>query len=214
MAFEHLKDLFTPATPRRRVSVGHGQEEQLREALTTFRTQFPDLPPIPAQPIEYEGWFADVGKRAQIRSQTRTLAQHVAMLEGLNRLQKEWLELARTYLEFYRTRSRGAVEDKKIAAELMEEEARLKRAELEIAKLDAEIGRVRSGQGSEQEVRPADARKERLTRELDELTSTVATIAAVNEWERRMVEQDPQNKELIEDLAEDRRGALKEGRKK
>ena len=201
---EEQEPTMTPPDP-----IGQAPRIHLREGLARFRDQFPDLPPIPAQPIEYEGWFADVGKRAQIRSQTRTTAQHVAMLEGLNRLQKEWLELARTHLEFQRIRSRGVVEDKTIEAELKEQELKIKRAELEIAKLDQEIAQVNAGQGREQESRPAESLKERFTRGLDSIRGGVA---AVNEWKQRMIEQDPQNKELIEDLAEDRCAAIKEGR--
>ena len=80
-----------PAWVRREptMSAEEKLEHNLQQGLSTFQHQFPDLPPIPAQPIEYEGWFQDVGKRIQVRSQRRTIVEHVRMLEQLNTLQKQ-----------------------------------------------------------------------------------------------------------------------------
>lgn len=178
-------------------------EQNLRGHLLTFITEFPFLPPIPLHPLEYEGWFRDARKRAHMRSEKRTAAEHGRFLEELNRIQREWLAFAQTALELRRTRARGTLEDKKIERELRE-------TELAIAKLDVEITQVKAGtlQG-EANVREPDA----VERIVQKVRSKVRAGIAIDRLKEELAKEHPEYKEVIERIADDEHGRLMDDRK-
>ncbi len=87
-------------------------------ASSSFVSKSGGLPALPERPIDYEGWFQDVKKRIEMRSEKRTLIEHVEMAKRFNELHSQWLRLAHTNYELSRVNARASVEDAKIKLEL------------------------------------------------------------------------------------------------
>src|ERR1019366_7227924 len=103
--------------PRQRLETEY---QALRGSLIEFRVEIGGLPALPERPIDYEGWFQDVKKRIEMRSEKRTLIEHVEMAKRFNELHSQWLQLAHTNYELSRVNARASVEDAKIKLELKE----------------------------------------------------------------------------------------------
>lgn len=117
-------------------------QQEFHTRLTRLQNVFPDLPPLPVHPINYEGWFMDVKKRVEIRSQQRTAQERLKLMKQVNDLQAEWLKFAQITHELNRFSAKVAVDDQKIQKEKEELELEKRKIELEKEKIDRELKRI------------------------------------------------------------------------
>jgi len=175
---------------------------ELRVRLIEFSRQIGGLPALPDRPIDYEGWLQDVKKRIEMRSERRTLSEHVETVKRFNDLHAEWLRLAQLRYELGRVGARGAVEDAKIQLEL-------KQIAVENAKLDQQLRELTSPKPPP----PAPPTDEQRIRQLFRRANTIAMLNRVADEEIARYDDDPGTQDIIRRIRDDERQRILEGRR-
>jgi hypothetical protein len=79
------------------------EETQFDQKMRTFRVQHPDLPTIPADPRQYEGWWQEVARRIEIKAISKTLIEQQRLAKQVTDLHEEHLRYLKTTREINQT---------------------------------------------------------------------------------------------------------------
>lgn len=131
--------------------------DALRVKLTGLNTVIPGIPPLPARPIDYEGWFTDVRKRMEMRSVQRTLDEQINTWRRYDDLYRQYLSLmktsyalAETSHDFKRLGDRMSVNDAELKLKRKEIDIHLKELDVRDAELDIKMKQLREGKSAGQ----------------------------------------------------------------
>lgn len=178
------------------------QYEVLRGELVRLTKEVGSLPAVPNRRVEFEGWFKDVKKRIEMRSERWTLIEHVEIAKRFNDLHSQWLQLARTDYELSRVNARAEVEDAKIKLEL-------KQIEVEMARLDSQLKDLRQ----ERVAKPTPSTEEDRLRTAFQRANTIAALHRIQAEELARYADDPEMRDIITRITDDERVRILEGRK-
>jgi len=178
--------------------------EGLRVQLAGLGTMIPGIPALPVRPIDYQGWFEDVRKRMEIRSEQRTLDEQIGLWRRYDELYRQYLGLMRTAYalaekshDFRRLGDKVSLDDAELKLKQRQVEISLKELDLRDAELDMKIRRVREGTTA-----PEKQADEHL-RAAFKPASDIAAIRRIEKEEAAKYPDDPDLQARIHRVADD-----------
>jgi len=132
--------------------------DALRTELAGLQVMIPGVPSLPARPVDYDGWFQDVFKRMQMRSEQRTLDEQISIVTRYDGLYRQYLGLMKTTYEivlkthdFKRLGHTVSLDDDELKLKRRQIDIRLKELDLRDAELDRDIRLMREGKSKTQD---------------------------------------------------------------
>lgn len=104
--------------------------------LNALIAAYPDLPALPSSSVEYDGWFQEVWKRAQIRSVARTQTEWLVLLKQLSECHEHWLKITQTRKALLREVGKDAKHEE---IQDLQHQAQRMRLQVEIAEAEKKL---------------------------------------------------------------------------
>jgi hypothetical protein len=162
-----------------------GAFDALRAEVAGLQVMIPGVPSLPTRPIDYEGWFADVGKRIQMRSEQRTLDEQIKIQSQYDQLYRQYLSLMKTAYEIAQTShdfgqlgEKVSLDEKELKVRGKEINIRLKELDLRGAELDVKIKQAR-----EKKLKSQEQPEEERFREKFKTAKDIDTIRRIEKEE-------------------------------
>lgn len=144
----------------------HNSNEAQRAQLLALKNDFPGLPAVPMQPLQYDGWFNEVRKRLTMRTLGLTVEQETKLQIQLNALQGARLSGVKTETELQEAISKLAITQRRAMERAQSEDAITKRqSERDLLNMDLEIAKLQRQLDDLKNPPKTDARPTGQTRE-------------------------------------------------
>ena len=135
--------------------------DSLSVELKSLSVLVPGVPPLPARPFEYDGWFDDVWKRIEMRSEQRTIEEHTKTLHRYDDLYRQYLNIMKTTIEigetthdFKRLGEKVSWDDAELKLKRREIDIKLKELDVREAELDAQIKAINNPKQTKPPAKP------------------------------------------------------------
>lgn len=176
------------------------EEDKMRTKMIDMKLRYPNLPSVPSDSLQYEGWFQEGMKRFQMRSQQQTTGEYYKLLKQHTELHLEYLKLAQTRAEINRFNQQTATDDLRLEADRKKIELELKQLELQMAEYDKKIKDLQSP--------PETPRKSQ-----DDLGDMARKLSKLNEEKERAIKENPKEEDAIAKRYDMLRQEIIEGRR-